>query len=261
MLEMPKQKSPPIIVANWKMNGDLHSINRLLCDLKSDLFNKETESAQVIILPPHVYLKTVATDLGSTSILIGAQDADERESGSVTGGVSARMLRDVGCGYVLLGHSERRNIFNESNGVIFQKLKQVLNVGLKAIVCIGENLEQRNSGQVLKVISSQLETIISQEILPQSEKLLIAYEPVWAIGSNESASIQQIEYALSKIRKILKDVDINLSESTRILYGGSVTEKNIAEILAIDGIDGVLIGGASLDAKSFNEICRIAQTI
>ena len=261
MLDMLKRKCPPIIVANWKMNGDLQSINRLLCDLKSDLFNKEIEPEQVIILPPHVYLQRVAQDLGNTSILIGAQDADERESGPVTGGVSASMLRDVGCGYVLLGHSERRNIFNEGDSVIFQKLKQVLSVGLKAIVCIGENLEQRNSGQVLKIISSQLEPIISQEILSQSEKLLIAYEPVWAIGSNESASTQQIEYALSKIRKILKDVDINLSESIRILYGGSVTEKNIGEILAIDGIDGALIGGASLDAKSFSEICRIAQTI
>ena len=171
------------------------------------------------------------------------------------------MLLDVGCEYVLLGHSERRNLFRESDRVIFQKLKQAVKVGLKAIVCVGETLEQRNSGQVLEVISNQLKPIISQEILPQSEELLIAYEPIWAIGSNKSATIHQIGYALSEIRKILRDVDINLSDSTKILYGGSVTEKNIAEILALDEVDGALIGGASLDPKSFSKICRIAKTI
>ncbi len=261
MLEMPKQKGPPILVANWKMNGNLQSINRLLCDLKRDFLDKELESGQVIILPPHVYLQIVAKDLSGTSILIGAQDTDERETGSVTGGVSAKMLLDVGCEYVLLGHSERRNLFNEGDGVIFQKLKQAAKVGLNAIVCVGESLEQRNSGQVLEVISNQLKPIIRQETLQQSEELLIAYEPVWAIGSNKSATIQQIGYALSEIRKILRDADINLSDSTKILYGGSVTEKNIAEILALDEVDGALIGGASLDPKSFSKICRIAKTI
>ena len=261
MLKMPKQKAPPILVANWKMNGNLQSINRLLCDLKRDFLDKELGSGQVVILPPHVYLQIVAKDLSGTSILIGAQDADERETGPVTGGVSAKMLLDVGCEYVLLGHSERRNLFRESDGVIFQKLKQAVKVGLKAIVCVGETLEQRNSGQVLEVISNQLKPIISQEILPQLEELLIAYEPIWAIGSNKSATIQQIGYALSEIRKILRDVDINLSDSTKILYGGSVTEKNIAEILALDEVDGALIGGASLDPKSFSKICRIAKTI
>ena len=258
---MPKQKGPPILVANWKMNGNLQSINRLLCALKRDFLDKEIESGQVIILPPHVYLQTVAKDLSGTSIFIGAQDADERETGAVTGGVSAKMLLDVGCEYVLLGHSERRNLFNEGDGVIFQKLKQAVKFGLKAIVCVGESLEERNSGQVLEVISSQLKPIISQEILPQSEELLIAYEPIWAIGSNKSATIHQIGYVLSEIRKLLRDVDINLSDSTKILYGGSVTEKNIAEILALDEVDGALIGGASLDSESFSKICRIAKTI
>ena len=236
MLEMPKQKGPPILVANWKMNGTLQSINRLLCDLKRDFLDKELESGQVIILPPHVYLQIVAKDLSGTSILIGAQDTDERETGSVTGGVSAKMLLDVGCEYVLLGHSERRKLFNEGDGIIFQKLKQALKVGLKAIVCVGESLEQRNSGQVLEVIANQLKPIISQESLPKSEELLIAYEPVWAIGSNKSATMQQIGNALSEIRKILRNVDLNLSDSTKILYGGSVTEKNIAEILALDEV-------------------------
>ena len=258
---MPKQKGPPILVANWKMNGDLQSINKLLFALKRDFLDKELESGEVIILPPHVYLQIVAKEVSGTSILIGAQDADERETGSVTGGVSAKMLLDVGCEYVLLGHSERRNLFNEGDGVIFQKLKQAVKVGLKAIVCVGESLEQRNSGQVLEVISSQLKPIISQEILPQSEELLIAYEPIWAIGSNKSATMHQIGYVLSEIRKTLRDVDINLSDSTKILYGGSVTEKNIAEILALDEVDGALIGGASLDSKSFSKICRIAKTI
>ena len=258
---MPKQKGPPILVANWKMNGDLQSINKLLFALKRDFLDKELESGEVIILPPHVYLQIVAKEVSGTSILIGAQDADERETGSVTGGVSAKMLLDVGCEYVLVGHSERRNLFNEGDGVIFQKLKQAVKVGLKAIVCVGESLEQRNSGQVLEVISSQLKPIISQEILPQSEELLIAYEPIWAIGSNKSATILQIGYVLSEIRKLLRDVDINLSDSTKILYGGSVTEKNIAEILALDEVDGALIGGASLDSNSFSKICRIAKTI
>ena len=155
MLEMPKQKGSPILVANWKMNGNLQSINRLLCGLKRDFLDKEPEAEQVIILPPHVYLQIVAKALSGTSILIGAQDTDERETGSVTGGVSAKMLLDVGCEYVLLGHSERRNLFNEGDAVIFQKLKQALEVGLKPIVCIGESLEQKNSGQVLEVISNQ----------------------------------------------------------------------------------------------------------
>ena len=148
MFEMPIQKSPPILVANWKMNGDIQSIKRLLNDLKNDLVGEDMESGQVIVFPPHVYLQMVAKNIANTHVLLGGQDTDERESGSVTGGVSAKMLRDVGCDYVLLGHSERRILFNEDDDGIFQKLKQAFNVGLKAIVCVGENLEQRNSGQV-----------------------------------------------------------------------------------------------------------------
>lgn len=258
---MSSKKSPPILAANWKMNGDFRTIDRLLNDLKNDLLDEEMDLGQVIVFPPHVYLQTVAQSIVGTNILLGGQDADQRESGAVTGSVSAKMLRDVGCDYVLLGHSERRILFNEDDYGIFQKLKQALSVGLKAIVCIGENLEQRDSGQALKVISSQLEALISRDISIQSGKLLIAYEPVWAIGSNKSATIGQIGKALLEIKKILKDVDPDFSESTKILYGGSVTEKNIAEILAIDGVDGALIGGASMDSRSFSKICRIAKTI
>ena len=261
MFGMPIQKSPPILVANWKMNGDIQSIKRLLNDLKNDLVGEDMESGQVIVFPPHVYLQMVAKNIANTHVLLGGQDTDERESGSVTGGVSAKMLRDVGCDYVLLGHSERRILFNEDDDGIFQKLKQAFNVGLKAIVCVGENLEQRNSGQVLEVISSQLKAVISKNTLRRSGELLIAYEPIWAIGSSKSATIEQIEYVLSNIRKILGDVDTEFYKSTKILYGGSVTEENIAEILAIDGVDGALIGGASLDSKSFSTMCRIAKTI
>ena len=258
---MPRQKSPPILLANWKMNGDVQSIKRLLNDLKNDLVGEEIESGQVIVFPPHVYLQMVGKNIVNTNFLLGGQDTDERESGSVTGGVSAKMLRDVGCDYVLLGHSERRILFNEDDDGIHQKLKQAFNVGLKAIVCVGENLEQRNSGQVLEVISSQLKAVISQNTLSQSGELLIAYEPIWAIGSSKSATIEQIEHVLLDIRRVLRDVDTDFYQSTKILYGGSVTEENIAEILAIDGVDGALIGGASLDSKSFSTICRIAKTI
>ncbi len=258
---MQKIKSKPILVANWKMNGDLQSISRLVKDLKADLSNNDPGSGQIIIFPPHVYLQMVAKDIRGTRIFLGGQDADEREIGSVTGGVSAKMLYDVGCKYVLLGHSERRILFNERNSSIFRKLKQALKVGLKAIVCIGENSEQRNSGRVFDVISGQLKSVINKKILAQSKELLIAYEPVWAIGASKSANIDQIENALLKIREILGDLDSELPRSAKILYGGSVTEKNIAEILAIDEVDGALIGGASLDSRSFNEICRIAQTI
>jgi len=258
---MPRQKSPPILLANWKMNGDVQSIKRLLNDLKNDLVGEEIESGQVIVFPPHVYLQMVGKNIGNTNFLLGGQDTDERESGSVTGGVSAKMLRDVGCDYVLLGHSERRILFNEDDDGIHQKLKQAFNVGLKAIVCVGENLEQRNSGQVLEVISSQLKAVISQNTSSQSGELLIAYEPIWAIGSSKSATIEQIEHVLLDIRRVLRDVDTDFYQSTKILYGGSVTEENIAEILAIDGVDGALIGGASLDSKSFSTICRIAKTI
>ena len=258
---MPRQKSPPILLANWKMNGDVQSIKRLLNDLKNDLVDEGMESGQVIVFPPHVYLQMVGKNIVNTNFLLGGQDTDERESGSVTGGVSAKMLRDVGCDYVLLGHSERRILFNEDDDGIHQKLKQAFNVGLKAIVCVGENLEQRNSGQVLEVISSQLKAVISQNTSSQSGELLIAYEPIWAIGSSKSATIEQIEHVLLDIRRVLRDVDTDFYQSTKILYGGSVTEENIAEILAIDGVDGALIGGTSLDSKSFSTICRIAKTI
>ena len=261
MFGMPGQKSPPILVANWKMNGDVQSIKRLLNDLKNDLVDEGMESGQVIVFPPHVYLQMVGKNIVNTNFLLGGQDTDERESGSVTGGVSAKMLRDVGCDYVLLGHSERRILFNEDDDGIHQKLKQAFNVGLKAIVCVGENLEQRNSGQVLEVISSQLKAVISQNTSSQSGELLIAYEPIWAIGSSKSATIEQIEHVLLDIRRVLRDVDTDFYQSTKILYGGSVTEENIAEILAIDGVDGALIGGTSLDSKSFSTICRIAKTI
>ena len=201
---MPRQKSPPILLANWKMNGDVQSIKRLLNVLKNDLVGEGMESGQVVVFPPHVYLQMVAKNIVDTQVSLGGQDTDERESGSVTGGVSAKMLRDVGCEYVLLGHSERRILFNEDDDGIHQKLKQAFNVGLKAIVCVGENLEQRNSGQVLEVISSQLKAVISQRTPSQSGELLIAYEPIWAIGSSKSATIEQIENVLSDIRKILR---------------------------------------------------------
>ena len=232
---------------------------QLLADLKSELAKITPEELAVLILPPFVYLQMASNAIDGTGFWLGAQDLDERENGSVTGAISAKMLQDVGCQYALIGHSERRLMFKESNESIARKLSQCLKEALVPIVCLGESLDQRKAGAAKDVISNQLEYIIGTNSFSDLRNLVIAYEPVWAIGTGKSASIHQIEEVHFTIRDLLGKHDPNLAADTRIIYGGSVTPANAQEILEIDGVDGALIGGASLDATSFGEICQIAN--
>jgi triosephosphate isomerase (TIM) len=228
----------PLIVANWKMNMDVKSSVSFIDKFKPLIKNSK---ADIVICPPFTLLNTVNEMIKNTSIKLGAQDIHFEEEGAFTGEVSASMLKDF-CEYVITGHSERRHFFNETDELINKKIKTALENNLKPILCIGETLEQRENNKTMKIIENQLKTCLKNI----KEAVVIAYEPVWAIGTGKNATPGQAEEVHKFIRS-LYDV--------RIIYGGSMKPENSKELLSMPNIDGGLVGGASLDAKSFAEIC------
>ncbi len=236
-----------LIAANWKMNGSLQAnaeLIRELLDLPSQ--------AERVICPPAVYIAQVLELLAGTDVLTGAQNIDWRESGAYTGEVSAGMLRDIGAQFVIVGHSERRSLFGETDQLCRDKVLAAQSKGLTPILCVGESKEQRDAGETLAVISGQLEKGLEGVAL---EPLVLAYEPIWAIGTGDTATPEQAEEVHSHIRKELTALDSELAGAVRILYGGSVNAENAASLFAMDNIDGALVGGASLKAKDFSAIC------
>ena len=231
-----------IIAANWKMNKTIAESISFINELSTLI--KETEH-EIVICPPF----TALGSLPESRFSLGAQNMHFEDSGAFTGEISALMLKELGCKYVLLGHSERRHIFNESDSLISKKLKKALEHSLIPILCIGETLEQREAGKTKEVISHQLKSSLADAEV-NSSSIVIAYEPVWAIGTGKTATPQQAQEVHSFIRSLLKDKDI------KILYGGSVKPANSKELLSQEDIDGVLVGGASLDAGSFSEIAN-----
>ena len=247
----------PLVAGNWKMNGSLDSITALVEGLKAGLDSVTT--AEMAVCPPFVYIPTVATLIGDASISLGAQDVNDQEAGAHTGEVAPNMLTDVGCKYAIVGHSERRSIYGESDNVTASKFAAARKAGLVPILCVGELLEERELGITEEVVARQLDAVIDLEGVGALADAVIAYEPVWAIGTGKTASPDQAQDVHAFIRGKLAALDSNVADKVRILYGGSMNAGNAAELLSMTDIDGGLIGGASLKAADFLAIGTAAN--
>lgn len=241
-----------LIAGNWKMNASMSASSALL----SELVNADISHCDVAVFPPFPYLVLAAECLRSSAIRFGAQDCSEQSCGAYTGEVSAEMVRDAGASMVIVGHSERRQRHAESDECVLQKVQRVLAADMTVVVCVGETLAQRQAGLAEQTVTAQLSLLLSQLTLVQWQRIVIAYEPVWAIGTGETASPEQAQVIHSHIRQLLAQVSAPVAEQTRILYGGSVKSASAAELFAQPDIDGALVGGASLDAAEFLAICQ-----
>jgi len=241
------------------MNGELATIDELVKDILLGLARNPVTECEILLFPAYVHLITVVRMVEGTGIAVGSQDLDVRSNGAVTGGVSAQMVNDTGCKLFLCGHSERRTLFGETNETIAEKFEAGLAAGLTPILCVGESLADREAGNTLAVISRQLDAVIDRVGLAGMCQGLLAYEPVWSIGTGVSASPIQVEEVHGALRDRLANGSSDSSESVRIIYGGSVSVENSTEIFANENVDGGLIGGAALIGKSFIDICRVAD--
>ena len=241
-----------VIAGNWKMNKDVFETADLINGLKKSL---DKAKAEVIICPPFTSLVVAQQLLKGTAIRLGAQDVSVHDDGAYTGEISARMLKSVGCEYVIVGHSERRQYFHESNELINQKAKKVLASGLKAIICVGETLDEREKEITDKVISVQIKGVLAGLTEADLDRVIIAYEPVWAIGTGKTATAQQAENVHQLIRKLVGQMySWAVAEKLIIQYGGSVKPENAKELLSQADIDGARVGGACLKVDSFSGI-------
>ncbi len=246
-----------LVAGNWKMNGDLGSNQALL---KAVLSAAPSFSAmKCAVCAPYPYLGQVQQLLRGSAIAWGAQDVCQFENGAYTGGVSAVMLKDLDCHYVIVGHSERRAIFGESDEVVAIKFEAALKAGLTPILCVGETLSEREAGITEKIVARQLDAVTSRCGAKGLGKAVVAYEPVWAIGTGKTASPDQAQMVHAFIRSRIAAGDAAVASALLIIYGGSVKAANSAQLFGMPDIDGGLIGGASLVADDFSAICRAAQ--
>lgn len=245
-----------MIAGNWKMNGDTASAAEIVAGI---LDAANASSHDVVIAPPFVYLSSVAEKISGSKIHLSAQNLADHESGAFTGEVSAKMLSDVGCSHVLVGHSERRQMYGETNTVVAQKIALALSNGLTPILCVGETLEERESDQWRNVILAQLNTVIEYCGIEIFQETIVAYEPVWAIGTGKSASAEIANEVHEFIYYTLTSKSDKIRPSLKVLYGGSVTADNSAQYMSQAYIDGVLVGGASLKPSVFSEIIRSVE--
>lgn len=243
----------PLVAANWKMNGSIQNNQSLLERIKQNLGNVQ---AEVVICPPFVYLQQVKDLLQGSPINWGAQNVSQESSGAFTGEVAVSMLVDFNCKYVIVGHSERRSLYGESDELVAKKFAQVQAAGLYPILCVGELLEEREAGQTETVVKRQLDAVIQLRGVASLAQSVIAYEPVWAIGTGKTATPQQAQEVHAFIRQQIAQQDKSIADKVQILYGGSVKGNNAAELFAMSDIDGGLIGGASLNADEFLTICQ-----
>ena len=249
-----------LVVGNWKMNGNLASNQALLKSLIPLL--TPISHARCVVCVPTPYLAQTEHILRGKGIAWGAQDVCEYEHGAYTGGVSAGMVADFGCRYVIVGHSERRALFGDTDEVVAKKFTSVLKAGLTPILCVGETLAERESGVMEQVIARQLDAVLAQSGAHSGISALgqaaMAYEPVWAIGTGKTATPQQAQDVHAFIRARVAEQDMRVADGLPILYGGSVKASNAAQLFAMADIDGGLIGGASLVAEEFAAICKAA---
>lgn len=245
----------PIIAGNWKLNKTIKEAIELVTLLKRQV--GDIQNVEVVVCPPYTALSSVAEILVDSEIKLGAQDVYWEEKGAFTGEVSSTMLKDAGAQYVIIGHSERRQFFHETDETVNKKTKAALKSGLTPIVCVGESLAERESDKTFKVIETQLKGSLANLSAQEMKALVIAYEPVWAIGTGKVATPGQAEEVHGFIRKELwKTFGQEAAEGTRILYGGSVKADNAASLMQEPDIDGALVGGASLEAAGFSEIVK-----
>ncbi|MBN1829225.1 MAG: triose-phosphate isomerase [Deltaproteobacteria bacterium] len=244
----------PLIAANWKMNKTVRESVEFSRKLKEDF--AEYRERDIVVAPAFTALYPVSEILKTTPINVAAQNIHQAEKGAFTGEISAAMIADVGCSNVIVGHSERRTLFSETNNTINRKLIAAIEAGLAPIFCIGETLNERNDGRTFEVIKNQIEEGLNIIETDDIGGIVVAYEPVWAIGTGRTASAEQAEEAHLYIRSILREIVGAAAEKMRIIYGGSVNEKNIAGLMRQPNINGALVGGASLDYISFKKIVR-----
>jgi len=245
----------PLIIANWKMNKGIKEAVSFIKEFKPLI--KDIKNVEIVICPPFTLLSEVNKSIKGSNIDLGAQNMHFEEKGAYTGEVSPLMLKDAGCEYVILGHSERRQYFNETDDFINKKVKAALKNKLKPILCIGETLQQRNNDRTTEIIETQLMDCLDGINENEIKNIVVAYEPVWAIGTGKNATPEQAEEVHKFIRSLLsKKYNKKISDNVRIIYGGSVKPDNIKDLMAMGNINGALVGGASLDAKSFAQICN-----
>ena len=247
----------PLVAGNWKMNGSKASIKELLDGIKQGV--AEVQSADVAVCPPFIYLADVSAQLAGTPVAWGAQNVSTEAGGAFTGETAAAMLKDFACSYVIVGHSERRSLYGEDDALVAKKFAVARATGMTPILCVGETLEEREGGVTEAVVARQLDAVLDAEGIGVFAEAVIAYEPVWAIGTGKTASPEQAQEVHSFIRQRLAGHDAGVAAKTRILYGGSMKGSNAAELLAQADIDGGLIGGASLNADEFLTICLAAS--
>jgi triosephosphate isomerase len=240
----------PLIAGNWKLFKTLDEALELVSQLK--MLVKDQKNVEIVVAPVFTAIATVSKAVKGTQIKVAAQDCYWEEEGAFTGEVSPKLLKDAGCTHVIIGHSERRQYFAETNDTVNKKTKASLAAGLTVLLCVGETLSERESGSTFQVIETQLRGGLSNISADDLKLLVIAYEPVWAIGTGKTATEQQAQEVHAYIRKLLSEIySKKTANSTRILYGGSVKPDNIKGLMAQPDIDGALVGGASLKADSF----------
>jgi triosephosphate isomerase len=248
----------PMVAGNWKMHGSRHEAEILLESLKQGVTDQA--AIDIVVFPSFVHIPLTERILKNTPIAYGAQNMHAGKSGAFTGEVSGPMLVDYGCQYVLIGHSERRALFHEDLKTVAAKFAAALEAKLTPILCVGESLAEREQGKTEAIIAEQVESVIAAVGIAALQKGIIAYEPVWAIGTGLTATPEQAQHVHAFIRQLLEKHHQDVANMMRILYGGSVKADNAAGLFAMSDIDGALVGGASLDAKGFLAICQAATT-
>ena len=246
------------VAGNWKMNGSVEQVQRFAASISQA---SDSLSCDLAVCVPAVYLERMGAGLADSRVALGAQNlASEIEPGAFTGEINGAMLVEAGCRYVIVGHSERRAMYGETNEVVVAKTRAAAAAGLRPIVCIGETLEQREADETEAVLTEQLNAVLSGCTAAELVDLVIAYEPVWAIGTGRSATPEQAQEIHAFLRTKIGEQDATMADSVQIVYGGSVKADNAADIFAGKDVDGALVGGASLKAESFIDIARAAQS-
>lgn len=248
----------PVIAGNWKMNKTISEAIELVNGLKRDLCNES--GVEIVVCPPYTALSEIGELLQESNIGLGAQDLFWETAGAYTGAVSAAMLKDTGCRYVIIGHSERRQFFGETNETIAKKVRRALDERLIPIVCVGERMQEREADKTFEVVRDHIVNGLSSVKREELHRVVVAYEPVWAIGTGKNATPEQAQEIHAFIRMLLSErFDKTTAEKVRIQYGGSVKPDNILDLMSRQDVDGVLVGGASLTVDSFSRIVRGAR--
>ena len=248
-----KKMRKTIVAGNWKMNASKDSVESLVTDILS---GASDVSAEIIVCAPFPYLSQVEALIEGSNLMLGAQNLNLNASGAFTGEVSAEMIKDFGANHVIVGHSERRSLYGETSEIVAEKTKAAIDSGLTPILCLGESLDQRESGKTESVVSEQLNKVIKMVGIEAFNNIIIAYEPVWAIGTGMTATPEQAQAVHKFIRDLLASSSQDIADKTAILYGGSMNASNAVELISCADIDGGLIGGAALKAEDFLQICK-----